>query len=394
MLRWSGTKVAALAVSLTACGDGHHVPGVTVADSAGIEIVTDTRSFTELPVRSVPGEPVQQILDEALYQVTVVQPLLDGRVAVGVDGAGAVLVFRDGERVSELGRSGEGPGEFRNIQSLVHLPGDSLAVYDPRQHRLTVFPLGGGDPRVLSLGDVAPEDGWSRIHALEGSLVLVGEGGLGGGGESGIYRNTSPSVRIAFSGEMLATYGEFPGLEAVAANGMVGRAPFGALLATATVRGQLVVGTAERPELLVYGPDGRLDRIIRWVDEDRAVTQKRMDQFVEFQLSLVPEEQASFLRGRLASMPFAPEHPAHTKVLSAPDGSLWVGEYAGPEAEIPPGRRLAPLRWLVFGADGALTERIETPVGFVPMALEEGLVWGVYYDELGVESVLAYHTER
>ncbi len=115
-----------------------------------------------------------------------------------------------------------------------------------------------------------------------------------------------------------------------------------------------------------------------------------MDRFVEFQLSSVPQEQANLLRDRLASLPFAPERPTHAEIFSGSDGSLWVGEYPGPEAEIPPGRRLAPRRWMVFGADGLLRERVETPVGFRPMALADGLVWGVYYDDLGVESVRAY----
>ncbi len=238
-----------VALTVGACGDAALSRTVTVVDSAGVEAVTNARELSELPFRAVPDEPEVQVASEALYELSALRPLANGRLAVGV--SGAVLIFREGEQVAQLGSSGEGPGEFQSVGGLVELPGDSLAVYDPRQRRLNVFPLERGAPRVLSLDGVVPPRGWSRVHPLGEGLALVGDAGLGGRGESGIYRNTAPAVRISLSGEVLATFGEFPGLEAVAANGMVGRAPFGALLATTTTDNHLVVGTGERTQVLI-----------------------------------------------------------------------------------------------------------------------------------------------
>lgn len=226
-----------------ACGGGSGSPGVVVSDSAGIEIVTNHRTFAQVPVRAGPAAPEGEPADEALFEVSVIQPLADGRVAVG------------------------------------------------------------------------------------------------------------------------------------------------------GVEDRLIVGTGEHPEVRVFGRDGEFHRVVRWMSGDRAVTRERMVQFVQFQLGAVPPEEASFLRDRLAGMPFAPERPTHSDVLSAPDGSLWVGEYPGPEAEMPSGRRLAPRRWVVFAGDGTIPERIEIPTRFMPMALTDGLAWGVYYDQLGVESVRAYRTD-
>jgi len=263
-------------------------------------------------------------------------------------------------------------------------------VYDSQARRLTVFPPDSGTPRVVSLAEVAPGRGWARILPLATGLVFVGEAGLGGGSEQGVYRNQEESYRIDADGQILSTYGMFPGIQAFAGSGMMGRAPFGALLATATWRDQLVVGTGEEPELRLFGPGGSLTRIIRWADTDRSVSQERMNQYIEFLLGQVPPEQASPMRDRLQGMPHAPRMPAHAEVLVSPEGVIWVGEYPGPEAELPTGRGSVTRQWVVFGSDGVIRERIQTPRGFMPVSLGEDLVWGVYHNDLDMESVRAY----
>lgn len=369
-------------------------PGVTVVDSAGIEIVTNRVTLREPSLRTIPDIVHREIVDEAFYRITAIRPLPEGRLAVGVDGGGVVLLFDEaGHRTATLGGTGDGPGEFRSIGDLMDLPGDSLGVYDPQLKRLTVLAPSGGTPRVLSLAEVAPDRGWARALSLEGGFALVGVAGLGGRGSQGVYRNKETSYRIDREGTVRATYGEFPGLEAFSGGGMAGRAPFGALLVTATGGDQLILGTGEHPEIRTYGPDGALRRIVRWADVDRTVSQARMERFVAFNLSQLPPDQATALSDRLAAMPFAPRMPAHAEVLLSADGSMWVGEYPGPEVESPGGPKPART-WVVFSRDGVMEERVATPEGFVPVALAGDLVWGVYWDELDVESVRAYGTGR
>ncbi len=391
--RLSWICAAVLSVALTACGESLDTARVINSDSAGIEIVSNNRTFVEVPIRAIRDELESEIVDEDFFGVTAIQPLADGRLAVGVSGSRSVLIYdAAGERVSELGREGDGPGEFRGVRSLVQLPGDSLGVYDSQLRRLTVFPPFGGAPRVLSLSGLAPGRGESTVLPLRTGLAFVGEGGLGGARESGVYRNSEESYHVDLDGQVISTYGEFPGLEAFVGDGMMGRAPFGALLATATQGEYLIVGTGDRPELRMYGPEGGLNRIVRWEDQDRTVTPERMSQFVDFLVSQGPPDQANAMRKQVAGMPFAPRAPAHAQVIVSPEGVLWVGEYPGPEMEMPAGRKLAARRWVVFGPDGRMLERIETPPGFIPMSLTEGLVWGVYFNELDVESVRAYRT--
>lgn len=322
----------ALLIPATGCGDAPGDPRpVTVVDSAGVEVVTNLLAPASLPIRDLEGALVREVVHDALYQVTALHAFDDGRIAVGASGSSAVLVFdSDGALVATLGRAGEGPGELVSIGGMASLGGDSLAVWDPRQRRLTVFPPEGGAPRVASLADRSP--------------------------------------------------------------GLIGRAPFGAFLATATWGDRFVVGTAVAPELRVFRPDATVERILRWPDTDRTVTRARMDAFIDFQMERLPPEQAGAagtMREMLAQLPFAPQAPAYAGILAAPDGGLWVEEYPGPEGQMP-GTRPPAGSWMVFDRSGALTHRVRTPEGFRPFALTEDLVWGLYQDELDVERVRAY----
>ena len=85
--------------------------------------------------------------------------------------------------------------------------------------------------------------------------------------------------------------------------------------------------------------------------------------------------------------------------MGADTGEIWVGAYAGEfgimaqflVGEVP---RMPARRWLVFGADGALVAKLNTPEGFQPNAVHAGRVWGVFRDELYVESVRAYEVVK
>lgn len=75
----------------------------------------------------------------------------DGRIYVGDAQASEVRVYSaGGEFVARFGRSGEGPGEFRNISGLARAP-DGIAVLDGRLSRVTVFRPDGSVARSFRL---------------------------------------------------------------------------------------------------------------------------------------------------------------------------------------------------------------------------------------------------
>lgn len=87
-----------------------------------------------------------------------------GRFVVARSGGTELLVFGPDSRfIQQIGRPGDGPGEFRRAASIVFGSGDSLYVFDNGQGRLSVF-----DPafRLVRSTPVAPVPS-PRIIALE-----------------------------------------------------------------------------------------------------------------------------------------------------------------------------------------------------------------------------------
>jgi hypothetical protein len=392
----------------------------TEADSAGVRIVTNLPGSIEAAEEwSLSPAAVSEIgggadPDVALFQVTAVVPLDDGRVAVATNSPPRALVFElDGTLTATLGQAGRGPGEFSSVASVVPLGADSLAVWDDSRRRMSVFTLAGNYVRDVDLSDLALMTplasgntfelaAWTYLlPATSGSLVLF-EVGVWGVPGQGVRRLEVPSYRISAAGEELASLGPFPGEELFDFGpGQGGVVPyaFGADTHAVTAGDALVVGIAEAPELRRYAPTGELEGIVRWPDEERTVEGPFVADWTDFMESwlapMAPEERDMF-RALMVDIPRPERFPAYDDVVAADMGEIWVGAYAGEHTMMYPTRnaRVPARRWLVFDADGALVASVETREGFQPHAVREGRVWGVFRDELDVESVRAYEIAR
>jgi hypothetical protein len=103
------------------------------------------------PLVDLGGEDVPE--EEALFRVESAYRLRDGRIIVADGGSTSLKVFDEtGMMLRTIGRSGDGPGEFRGINQFERLSGDSLAVWDFAQARLTVFDADGNLGREVRIG--------------------------------------------------------------------------------------------------------------------------------------------------------------------------------------------------------------------------------------------------
>src|SRR5690606_577141 len=76
----------------------------------------------------------------------------DGRIFVGDAQAREVRIFStEGEFVGRLGRTGEGPGEFRHVDGIGAAPGGGIAVLDGVLSRVSVFDGDGAFRRMFRL---------------------------------------------------------------------------------------------------------------------------------------------------------------------------------------------------------------------------------------------------
>jgi hypothetical protein len=74
-----------------------------------------------------------------LSQVNDVEADSRGRIFVSEWPGRVTVLAPDGRMLGRLGRSGDGPGEFRSVRGVQVTPGDTVLVYDPNLARVTVF---------------------------------------------------------------------------------------------------------------------------------------------------------------------------------------------------------------------------------------------------------------
>lgn len=405
------------AASLFACSSPESGSSfVTVTDSAGVEIVTHSEAaLTTGASWGVSSIPIVGIGEGAgpqtpLLRIVAVTPLGEGQVAVGTAVPPEVLIFGSGGNLlRRLGRAGDGPGEFITVASVVRLARDTVAVWDPYRRRVSIYATDGNLGHELDLSTVAPiaagnagstafNSGYTRLlRTSSGDLVLFGEGAIGTAEEPGVVRPTLPTMRISRQGEMLGEYGSFPGMEVVLPSGLP--RPLAKRTYGTTVGEGVLVGTGEA-EVRQYGPSGLLERIVRWPDGDRTVTGPHLSRWTDF-VAEQPE-----MAEMIAALPRADRFPAHAEILGSPSGPILVSDYPGPlgvwplrrEDDAPepvrPRIRVPARPWSVYNTDGRMEARLETPEGFEPYSLSGDTIWGVFTDELDVESVRAYHVIR
>ncbi len=409
--------VGALAVLIACSGSQPSSSGPAVIDSAGVEIVTNRETAPEeIPSWQISSVPTREIGGGAdpeipVSRVVAVTPLGEGRVAVGTASPAEVLVFEGtGTLVARLGREGDGPGEFESVASVVQVAVDTVAIWDPDRRRVSVYATSGDLAKELDLSGFAPMSAASAgsssfnsgyTHLLpttSGDMVLFGEGAIDAGQQAGVTRPELPAMRISREGKQLAEYGRFPGMEVIQPGGFP--RPLGLRTHGATVGDALVVGTAEATEVRVFGPDGSLERIVRWPEHDRSVGGAHLARWSDF----VDEqpEMAEMVR----ALPHPESFPAYGEIVGAASGELLISAYPGPLGVWPlrraddapemlrPRMRVPARTWWVFDSNGEIAARLDTPEGFEPYSFEGSEIWGVYTDELDVESVRAYRLDR
>ena len=416
-----GTSLCATA-ALAAFGGcaGDSGSSFQLADSAGVAIAVNAAgSVAAAETWTLSPEPVSEIGGGAnpavpLYRVTAVTPLSDGSVAIGSEGPSEVVVVGPaGDVAATIGREGEGPGEFAGVGSVISMPGDSIGVWDPDRRRLSVFGLDGRFGRELDLSELAPASvraapdmstpsGFTHLlPSSQGFFVVLGEAVMAPGAAAGVARPKMPAVRSSSVGDEVARFPPMPGIM-VHVGGPAGTmpVPFSPRLYAVAASGDLVVGTADTTEVRVYGPTGELARIIRWPDHDRTVGGAYLAKWRE----MVDSQPG--MRDFVESVPLPERFPAYEGLVATDRGEVLVGQYAGPLGIWPvrradqgpdmlrPQLKIPARRWLVFDPEGEMLATLETPDSFEPYAVHDDMMWGVYVDDLDVESVRAYELTR
>lgn len=394
--------IALLAV-LASCGgdDGSATDRAAepvVRDSAGIRIVES--SPEGLPVWTLSPDPVLSIgaLDgsdaETLYQVTDVDRLASGAWLVANGSTEEVRVFdADGGHVRTIGRRGEGPGEFVSLSSLFVLPGDSVAVHDAGQRRVSVFDTAGTMHRELTF-EALPEGTVTPFGRLDGGEWGVRRSGRsiesGGSGRGGPTRNFELHAVAAPAGTGPAVFAEIPGspgwVVATPTFTALRSLPFGAGNAMEVVGDRFVGGLAEDPEVRLWDAGGV--EVERWriLEAARPVTDQawnalriREEEAMSETAGDIPAELVEAYADFWDEVERPEFEPYWGRVRTSTVGEVWLSEHVHQPDE--------PRRWRVLDASGTLSRVVHVPEGFELHWIGDDLVAGVVTDEFDVEYV-------
>lgn len=390
--------LATLTWSMSACADdGVATSSGTVlrTDSAGVEVITNLVATDALPVDTVREAPILVLRpdergDVVFHRIRAVVALEGGGIVVGSHEPRTVYVFdREGDLQWSLGGPGDGPGELRSISGAFVIPPDSLAVFDSWLGRITLFSGARTPARTIDLRRFMPSGAGASVYPTSDGFVFAGIASLGGPRAQSSYRDSADSYLLDSEGDSIGHYGRFPGAEVLYTDRLFGPLPFGGLLTSGVRDDHLVIGTGDEPELREYEATGEVVRIIRWPDHDREVSPERMEAYVDFRISTMPEEEQAAYAATIRDFPHSPTEPAYWDLVASPDGALWLGDYPGPEF-LGPNPPVMPKTWTIIRDDGVRVRRIVGPPGFTLEAVRDGLAYGVHVDELGRESVEVY----
>lgn len=385
-----GSCAVAAVLVLAGCGEG---PSPTVRrDSLGISIVESSApvwgarpawSVDTVSLLSLGREDASAAEEFHLVVSAVRQP--NGDIAV-IDGGTRELRAFDatGRHRWTFGRAGDGPGDFRQILTLLRWPGDSLAVFDYQLGRLTIVSSAGELGRVVAVLEGHPAT--YGLQLLGDSLLVAKAIMLGALQGTGLTRLPAAIITIPLTGQGPDTVAIVPAEETVlSGDGSSGRVLYGKDASVATAGNAIVVGTAERLE-------------IAWLDRSGRVTQQA--RVPSFDLSIPPEErerERAFLLGAnrspraravLDAMPVLTERPAYRALLADPAGAVWA------EPHVPFSDRQTNRPWQVFAPTGEWLGPFLMPARFRPFDIGRDYLLGVQADSLGVERVRLFRLRR
>ncbi len=407
---------------LLACDTRPAPAGTLRTDSAGVAVAQAVtprwgpgEGWTvapepEVAIGSVDGPAEYQFAD-----VVAAVRQTNGDIVVADGGAFELRSYDAGGTFQwRAGREGEGPGEFRSLDFLGRMAGDSLVAYDSWLLRVQVFTPGGQPVRTLPVlvPELATTTGSApdkAVGVVDGRLILRFLDLGAGGAPSGIVR--WPEERVVAldltDGRGTSLLG-VPGGEAMVewpaedhyrhSNYVFGNGPeYGA------AAGRLAVIDTEAYAVRIVSPaDGSLLGLVRRDVAPReateAVFQSLLDGIVEEAFGNpgdAPPEQVALLRQGWTAMPRAPYLPVLRSVHVDATGSLWITPHYVAGADPPP--------FEVFAPDGLWLGRVSAPPGLdrgyiqyqAPyLRIGHDYILGVWTDELDVQQVRLYRLKR
>lgn len=375
----------ALGMVCTIAGCGEKNPVELPSDLPSTEISLEEEFLLDPTPTAVVGGARDQQPGHALHRVRDALILESGGLAVADEGSQSILFFDSvGNYIARVGRSGDGPGEFRRIRSLDILPGDTIAAWDAAARRITLLDPEGDVVSTIS----SDENGRGGIPSRFADMEMHG---LVARNFVHVFEAPTWQAPDGFSREPLyvgirdragaieSALGPLSGTQYFREGGAM-PAQNGYRFHIATLQDAFYIGDGRGRDLIEYGPDGTPIRRVR-LPIDRAYQEPSLlrsihDEYLETRVG--PGNRAT-IREMLEQGTVVDSFPSFVAMESGDDDALWV--------ELADMRDDDASRWLVVRPDSGTAHPIQLPPDAEVLAAGHGKVALLVSDDLGRQEI-------
>jgi hypothetical protein len=401
----SASRAPAILLFLAACADAGARQTAIITDSAGVSLVESRDAAWEegeewrldtVPAVTIGGDEEGEAVYD-LLQVSDAVRLGSGSIALINNGTSQIRIYdAAGKHLRTVGRAGDGPGEFRAMETLDRSAGDTLYTYDYMLRRLSSI---APDGRFLGSKPLRAEVEGAFLQPMarlaDGSWASTAQV-FSAEGETGVRRDSLTVLRLSPGFDSIAdTIGRFAATEMYISRGGEGASrfvtfslvPFGLATRIAAGGGRIYVGNPERYLIQVYRPDGTLERSIRRPVEREPVGEADVARLRDHELAEADPRFKAQVEAKWANAPVAQRKPAFARLTADSEGALWVERPRVLEADTGHAD--------VFDAEGRLLGRIPLPGSFRITEIGTDYVLGVAKaEDTGLEQVRLYRLDR